>query len=242
LFHTSSEESPRVSKEWIEARKAEWGVDSPVYQTRVLGEFSESSEDLLIPLKWIEDATNRDGVPGAIEIGADIARFGSDQTVIVVRNGDTVVDIDIRNQEDTMETVGRIKRKIEEFKPTSVKIDVIGMGAGVVDRLNELGLNVVGVNVAESSSDKEKFQNLRAEIYWGLRTRFREGDIAVPDHDTLIGQLGNIKYKYNSRGQTIIESKEEMKKRGLKSPDVADAVCLAYHTVHADPEVSFTFM
>jgi phage terminase large subunit len=230
LFHTNSEQSPRVSSEWIEARKAEWGENSPLYQTRVKGEFSQSGEDLVIPLKWVEECVNRKGVGGAIEIGCDVARFGSDMTVMIVRNGENVVDLQSFSQQDTMETVGRLKNLIDQYKPLRTKVDVIGMGAGVVDRLKELGYDVIGVNVAESASNTEQFQSLRSEIYWGLRERFRDKAISIPNDDTLIGQLANIKYGYNSRGQTIIESKDEMKKRGLKSPDMADALALAYYS------------
>jgi hypothetical protein len=94
------------------------------------------------------------------------------------------------------------------------------------------------VNVGQKATDTERFFNLRAEIFWGLRERFRDGDISVPDDQELIGQLSNIKYKFDSRGRTRIESKDEMQKRGLKSPDKADAVALAFMgTVGVEPEI-----
>lgn len=228
LFHTRCQDSPLVSKDWIEERKNEWGEDSPVYQTRVLGEFSESGEDLLIPLRWIEAAVEKLVEEGQKEIGADVARFGDDKTVFCLRVGKKVDKIVQFGKEDTMSIVGRLKTLIDERKPSVVRIDEIGVGAGVVDRLKEQGYEIEGVNVGEKASNSEKFINLRAEVYWGLRERFQQGDISIPNDDDLIAQLSNIKYKYTSRGQLQIESKEEMKKRGLKSPDKADALVLAF--------------
>jgi len=228
IFHTSAIDSKRVSREWVESRKAEWGEDSPVYQTRVLGEFAESGEDNLIPLKWIEAAVNRDVDTGTVEIGGDIARFGSDRTVITVRDGKKLVAIQKYSKEDTMKTTGRFVEAIKKYKPENIKIDVIGIGAGVVDRLVEQGYEIDAVNVAEKADNTEKFLNRRAELYWGLRERFQQGDISIPDDESLIGELANIKYEFTSRGQIKIEAKEKMKKRGMRSPDLADAVMLAF--------------
>ena len=240
-FHTSCLDSPRVSRDWIEERKREWGEDSPIYQTRVLGEFAESGEDSLIPLKWIEDAVERSLEPqGRKELGVDVARFGSDKTAMVLRQGPKVLDIKVTGKEDTMQTTGRVVGMIKQYNPESVKVDSVGIGAGVVDRLLEQGYNqVVGVNVGERARNTEEFVNLRAEIYWGLRKRFEDGDIDIPDNEELIGQLANIRYNFNSRDQKIIEPKEKMKKRGLKSPDIADALALAF--MKADEELPFAF-
>ena len=228
IFHTSAVDSKRVNPEWVEARREEWGVDSPVYQTRVLGEFAESGEDNLIPLKWIESAVGRVVKDGTVDIGVDVARFGSDKTVIATRSGQRLVDLDTYSKEDTMKTTGRVIAAIKKHGPESVKVDVIGIGAGVVDRLLEQDQEVDGVNVAEKADDSEKFLNRRAELYWGLRERFQQGDVSIPDDEGLIGELANIKYEFTSRGQIKIEAKEKMKKRGMKSPDMADAVMLAF--------------
>ena len=231
-FHTSAVDSPRVSQDWVNDRRLEWGKDSPIYQTRVLGEFAESSDDTLIPLKWVEQAVGRKlETEGDKVLGVDVARFGDNKTVFALRRGAILDNLLSTGKEDTMQTAGRVRNFIKGQKPDKVKIDVVGVGGGVVDRLIELGEAVDGVNVGEKAGDKERFVNLRAEIFWGLRERFREGDISIPDDEELIGQLSNIKYKFDSRGRTKIESKEEMQKRGLKSPDKADAVALAFSGV-----------
>ena len=111
-----------------------------------------------------------------------------------------------------------------------VNLDIIGLGSGVYDRLIELKYKVNGVNVAEAArgKDKEKFANLRAEMYRNLASKFENGEISMPDDLELIAQLSSVKYKINSRGQLQMESKEDMKKRGTKSPDKADALALAF--------------
>ena len=108
------------------------------------------------------------------------------------------------------------------------QVDVIGLGGGVVDRLVEQHLPVVGVNVAERASEPERFANVRAEAFWYLRTLFERGAIMIPDSDNLILQLTSLKYKIvNSNGQIRLEEKEEMKKRLGVSPDLADSLMLA---------------
>lgn len=230
LHHTSSVDSPNVSREWIEGRKNAWGEDSAIYKNRVEGEFSDTSDDTLIPLKYIEEAVNKEVETGPDYYnGVDVARFGSDRTVVLLRNGQKVVKIKVVKQYDVMQVSGLVKGSIDTYNPIAVNIDVIGIGSGVVDRLKELGYkNIVGINVGAGARDSEKFKNLRAELYWGIRERFLQGDISIPDDEELIGELANIKYKYTSRNQILIESKDDIKKRGLKSPDKADALVLAF--------------
>jgi len=230
-FHTSSLDSQRVSRAWVEQRKQEWGEDSAVYINRVLGEFAESGQDALIPLSKIEAAVeNKDtSIEGKKKLGMDVARYGEDSTIIVRRQGNCVLKLSKFIKEDTMQSTGRLLTEMKDFGAELANIDAIGIGAGVVDRAAEQRDGIHGVNSAEGASDSEKFLNKRAEMYWGLRQRFLDGDISIPDDEELIGQLSNIKYKYNSRGQLQIESKDDMKKRGLKSPDKADALALAFY-------------
>jgi hypothetical protein len=128
-----------------------------------------------------------------------------------------------------MQTAGRITRKIKDEGIEYFNVDDIGVGGGVVDRCTEQDLPVHGINVGEAADDKEKFANRRAEIWWGLRERFRNQEISIPDDEVLIAQLSTIKYKYSSSGKIVVESKDDIKKRGLKSPDRADALGLAFY-------------
>jgi len=164
-------------------------------------------------------------------IGQDIARYGDDSSVAIVKRGNKVEWIDHWAKTNLMHTTGKVVNLIDRFKPSLVNLDIIGLGSGVYDRLVELKYKQVqGVNVAESArgEEKEKFANLRAEMYKNLSNKFENGEISIPDDLELIAQLSSVKYKINSRGQLQMESKEDMKKRGTKSPDKADALALAF--------------
>lgn len=220
-----------VTQEWVEEKRLKWGEDSPLWYSRVLGEFPEQGDDTLIPLAWIEAAQQRwqalaPGEP--IELGVDVARYGSDTTVIMLRQGSRAEIVTQLRGQNTMEIAGRTIEALRKTKATVAKVDVIGIGAGVVDRLEEQRYPVQEMNSSEAAYDNERFVNKRAEWYWALRERFQSGDIAIPPDDELASQLASLKYKFDSRGRIQIESKEEMRKRGLPSPDKADALMLAF--------------
>jgi len=232
--------SPKYPKEMAD----KYGLESNLYAIKVKGNFPKSETDTLISLDYIEDAFIRELRPvGEKLLGVDVARFGNDFTAFVVRQGKKVLRKEKYIKEDTMQTAGRVLRMIEEegIKPENVFIDVIGIGAGVVDRLREKeytergykkNYNVNGVNVGATAEDDEHFKNLRAEAYWQIRDWIKTADL-LRDDDFL--QLANIKYKYSSgkKGQLQIEAKEDMKKRGLLSPDVADALMLTFTNVQS---------
>jgi hypothetical protein len=128
-----------------------------------------------------------------------------------------------------MQTAGRVVDAVRRHSPAAVRVDEIGVGAGVLDRLRELGTQgVTGVNVAQRASRPEHFANLRAELYDGLRERFQQGRIAIPDDQALVAELASLKYSFTSSGQVRLEGKEDLRSRGLPSPDRADALMLAF--------------
>lgn len=235
---TGSLPNPKlITPEWAYDKFLKWGPNSPAYQARVLGDFPEGGDDTLIPIAWVEAAQTRwlDMEPGEpVEIGGDIARYGSDETVIAIRRGRRVEPLLAYSQKDTMETTGLVMAAHRETRAAGVKVDVIGIGAGVADRLKELKCPVAGVNVAESAREPERFKNLRAELWWNLRElldpnpRLNPDPIALPPDDQLLADLTNVKYRINSRGQVEVESKDEIKKRLGRSPDRGDAVVLAF--------------
>jgi hypothetical protein len=226
-----------VSPEWVEERKLRWGVTSPIYQSKVLGEFPDLSDDTLILPRWIEAAQKRT-LPRTRRpiIAADIARFGEDETVIMRREGGWVRTYRAHHKSDTMTTTGHIVNAMRDIDDeqgkndrVSAVVDVPGVGGGVVDRLAELDLPVVPYNGGEAPIDEERFVNSRAEDYWTLRERFEQGEVDIdPDDDKLAAQLGSIKWGIDSRGRIKIESKDDMRKRGLPSPDRADAMAIAF--------------
>ena len=221
-----------------------WGPDSPAYQARVLGQFPTEADDTLIPLAWIEASMEREAPDGMVpvELGVDVARFGSDKTVIATRCGPRVLPLQVYAKQDTMETTGHAIIEYKERQATAIKVDVIGMGAGVVDRLAEQQYPVYGINVAESPRDPERFSDLRSELWWLLRDllnpdpRLNPYPISLPKDDELLGDLCGIKYKITSKGQIRVEGKDDMKKRIKRSPDRGDAVVLAFTPVMPAPE------
>lgn len=226
-----------VGQEWVEERKRRWGETSPLYVSKVLGQFPDVSDDTLISPKLIREAQQRE-LPGMArgQFGADIADQGADETTLY-RNRGGVIRFVYRAHKDTpMATAGKIKRHLDETPGVPVQVDSIGVGSGVLDRLVEQALPAHPFNAANSAYDPIHYKNRRAEAWWGMRTLFEEGLIDLdPDDDELAAQLGSIKYKVDSAGRIQIESKEEMKKRGLPSPDRADGAMMSCVPVPSTP-------
>ena len=222
-----------ITPQWVADRYKAWGENSAPYQVRVMGNFPQQGEDTLIPLLWIELAMERwedepEGKP--VQLGVDVAAFGSDKTVIAVRKGKKITALNVYSQKNTRETTGLVIQHAADNGTRKVAVDEIGIGRGVVDSLEEEGFYDVGVNVAEKSRDSERYHNLRAELWWHLRELLdpEKEPIALPPDDELLSELASVKYKIDARGAIQIESKEDMKKRLGHSPDRADAVVLAF--------------
>ena len=199
----------------------------------MLGNFPRQGEDTLIPLIWLELAMERwedepDGKP--IQLGVDVAAYGSDKTVIAVRYGKRLKELHVYSQKNTRETCGIVQQIARENSTIKICVDEIGIGRGVVDSLEEYGYEEVGVNVAEKSSDSERWHNLRAELWCNLRELLDpdKDAIALPPDDELLAELASVKYKIDARGAIQIESKDDMRKRLGHSPDRADAVVLSF--------------
>lgn len=220
-----------ITKEDVEKFRIRYGEDSDVYRVRVLGEFPGQDSNSLISIDDISKAIQREvNVLSQWEkkMGVDVARFGDDRSAIIIRQMEKVIRKEVFSSLDTMEITGRVLKiaKEEQIKADNIFIDVIGIGAGVYDRMKEQGWKANAVNVAESPKDKENYINLRAELYADkVKEWIKTADL--PNDDDFY-ELANIKYKFNSTGKLQIESKEEMKKRGLESPDVADALMLTF--------------
>ncbi len=159
-------------------------------------------------------------------IGVDPAIGDNDRCAIIKRKGRVAYDVESLRNYNTMELAGKLKGMIDREKPAKVFIDCIGIGAGVVDRLQEMGYSCVeGINVARTANDKDKFANLRAELWWEMRDWLMgELPVQIPDEDELHRDLCSLGYKHRSNGQLLIESKAELKARGMPSPDLADAL------------------
>jgi hypothetical protein len=233
--HISHEDSPRVTQQYAEDMADKYGIDSNVYKVRVLGEFPSTDDDSIISLEDMSSAIDRDIVQDTsteIVWGLDVARFGMDRTALAKRQGHRLLEpIQSWHGKDTMEVAGMIALEYESthHKPISINVDVIGIGAGVVDRLKELGLPVRGINVAEVPAiNNGRFQRLRDELWFAVRDWFSEKQCRIPKDDDLIGELSAVKYQILSSGKIKVEGKDEMKKRGVRSPDLADSLCLTF--------------
>lgn len=194
--------------------------------------FLSSITDTFIQVEHVVKARNTTvDSESHLVIGVDPARKGDDRTAIIRRRGRRAYKLETHYNIDTMELAGIVKRIIEQEHPKRVCIDSIGIGAGVVDRLHELGYDIVeGVNVARKASDPAVYKNLRAELWDMMREWFtQEMPVSIPDSDELQTDLVGLGYKYDSSDKLQIESKEDAKKRGLLSPDTSDALMLTFY-------------
>jgi hypothetical protein len=222
-----------TTRRWVHDRLYEWGVDHPSWQSRVRGQFPDQSEDALISLAWLEMAKYSQEQPADADpwcAGVDVAGPGDAETVLVVRHGKRVELMRCWTQDDPRGEVLAALAPYKERKIT-VNVDVIGIGYNFALHIADSGYTVNHINVGSAPQDKEKYANAKAEYYWGLRERFQAGAVVGIEDETTIGQLAGIRYKPTARGQTAIESKEDARKRGVKSPDRAEAVMLAFATL-----------
>jgi hypothetical protein len=241
-LHWDGEESPLVSRKYVDDMAKKYGRESPIFQVRVKGNFVTAS-DGIISLAMCESARNRDVMQSGNKViwGLDVARFGDDSTALAKRKGNYQLE-PVREWygKDTMQTVGMLKVEYDDAieKPVLICIDVIGLGAGVVDRAKEIGLPVRGVNVAESPSDDEQYERLRDELWFKGRDWLNTRDCKLCDDDALIGELTTPRYQILSSGKIKVESKSDMKKRGVKSPNCADAWLNTFANVGAEKQFS----
>ena len=216
------------------------GPQSSVYQTRVLGQFPEEADDTLIPLRDVEAAVKRQSqIPTDTPpvMGVDVARFGNDKTVIIIRHGPKVIYIDELRKSDIVNTTGAVVTAALKYKVKNVIVDEIGVGAGVLDNLKaDKRFDAIGLNGSNSPNNTELYLNKRVEVFDGLRQRFADGDISIPNDPELISQLASLTYKYNARGQLQLESKDQIRSTGRQSPDKADAIALAFTSDFAMPQ------
>lgn len=224
-----------VSEEWVEERKKRWGVKSPIYQSKVLGKFPEISDFTLFTPKILREAQAKDLTAEAKldegRLGVDVARFGDAKTAIYRNRGGRIRCLKTMHMADTMETADTVFSILRPFRGrVPANVDVIGVGGGVFDRLKQMGAYVQSFNASESAWDTERFLNRRAEAYWLVREMGERGELDLPEpgeDDDLIAQMGSIKWKIGPGGRIQIESKEDMKARGMPSPDLADAAIMA---------------
>lgn len=245
-FRVACTDSKRVDPEWIREQAASYGVNSAFYQARVQGEFPANEDEVLCPRAIVEPATtaplpNRTREDYATAVwGLDVARFGPDSTVLIKRVGSSIPDVPtIWRAVDLMHIVGAVKVDYTslptDMRPLAICVDVVGLGSGVVDRLVELGLPALGINASESPASLGQYYRLRDELYGRMRDWFETRAVVIPNHNRLINEITSIRYRFTSDGRMRVESKDEMKRRGLASPDCADALALTFAAMTDGP-------
>ena len=207
----------------------EYGPDSSQAYVEVYGQFPDAGDDQFIGLQVVEDAMAREKYKDSsapIIVGVDPARFGADNTVIAVRQGRDIVTLKRYKGDDTMTVVGHVIEAIEQYKPALVVIDEGGLGAGIVDRLKEQRYKVKGVNFGNRSKNPIMYGNLRAQMWGDMREWLKTA--SIPNDRFLKTDLISPMMKPDSKGTIFLESKKDMKSRGLASPDAADAIAVTF--------------
>jgi phage terminase large subunit len=249
-IHVSSEDSPRVSRNWVRDMEEKWGRDSNVFRVRVLGLFPKSTDDTFIPESLVARAIGRERLKitesSPREMGIDVARFGSDDTAIVIRIGGNVEYMFKKNGMALYTTLGYVLHFTRQFKITSIKVDDSGVGGGLTElmqnskELREMGVTVVPVQFGGAG---DAFHRDTSAMMWShVRELLTKNEMMIPSvvaAYTLKDQLTKRRYSFNERGRIVLESKDHMKGRRVPSPDYADALVLAFWTGHNVPNAEY---
>ena len=226
-----------IQRRWVRERYDAWWngsiETSPLWASRVLGDWPSQSSNALIGLAWLEAARQSAGdTGGPITVGVDVAGPGEDSSAACVACDGVALETESWHMPDPR---GPIVAMLNKYRPRlkRVRVDSAGIGYGLCLHLQDLGFPVEQVNVGSASSAPERYTNLKAELFWDLRDRFKAGQIRGLD-DASVGQLGTLNYELSPKGQIAIESKQDMRRRGVKSPDRGDAVMLAFATANND--------
>jgi hypothetical protein len=231
-------DDPRKNKDWKDKKLRE--VGEVIFAQEYDIDYDASLPNIVIPNKFIRDCVNIDvDDSGAIIAGLDVADDGEDKNSICIKKGNKVLFIDEWSGLDVGQTTLKAIQYCIEYKAEILNYDSIGVGAGVkatVNLVKPQNLECIAVSVAESPTDgkygdktnKDTFLNLRAELWWKMRDRIKKQEISLPNDCDLISELSKPLYFFNEKGKIQIESKKDMRKRGIKSPNKADSLLLAF--------------
>jgi phage terminase large subunit len=239
-LHWDSRNSRLVDKSMPEYFARKYGLDSNIYRIRVEGNPPLQDDTTLIPLWTAEQCIGQEFEVAEDEplyLGVDVARYGDDSSIILPRRGLMIFPWETFRKLNTIDLGGFISQTYQDRDANGCAIDVIGVGAGVADWLEKHHMkNLYQVNVTNSSSNIAKFHRLRDELWCRVRDNCLLGKYSFPDTkilgeeetlgQALASELASPRYKFNKHGGIIVESKPDMKARGVASPNIADALCL----------------
>jgi len=241
----------RMEMPWLIASKERWGETSSIYMNKALGEFAQSEEDSLIPLLWVEQSMGRweraksKRKPNADSIGVDVARMGGDKTVIALKYGNFVDELDKHGMITTSKGTGIVMNHMKNNPGCIAHIDIIGVGAGVFDRVSEdfnfqdgfdsadrvFAFHVQSKTDFVDENEVWEFKNLYSAAWWNLRQMLDpdkgEDALILPNDSDLKQELMKFRYSVDSNGRIYVLSKEKVKEELGRSPDCADAVVMA---------------
>jgi phage terminase large subunit len=237
-FHWTCEGHPRISEDFIRDMEERYGKGSNDYRVRVQGEFPRSDADAVIPYEVLQLALERDIGPTNTKPiwGLDVARKGGDRSALAKRAGNVLLEpVKSWKDKETMELCGLVMKEWSETpaeqRPDAICVDAIGLGAGVADRLRELGLPAFAINVSESPAFGDTYLNLKAELWHGkAREWFMARTCSLKGDKRLAAELNMPAIAYTSSGKLKVEGKDEVRKKNLdrRSPDLADAFVLTF--------------
>jgi hypothetical protein len=214
-------------QQWI----TDYGEDSDFVRVRVRGIFPRSGTLQFISEELLDQAQARtpEGYHGAPRVlGADVARYGDDQTVLLLRQGVHIEHVWAYRELNTMQVASRVVEIAERDQLDAIFIDEVGIGAGVVDRVRQLGWQVIGVNAGAAASEPKRYYNLRAEMWAKLREWLEHGGCLPLHPQQLRDDLKGPTYGYAGEMVLQLEKKDDMKARGLASPDFGDSLALTF--------------
>jgi hypothetical protein len=221
-----------TNKQEIAEQLAEYGDDSDFARVRVKGQFPRAGSLQFIASDIVDramvfEAPYESFFQMPIVIGVDVARYGDDKSIICMRQGRKILELKKYRELSTMQLAAEVASCIREFRPIITFVDGVGVGAGVVDRLRMLGHEIIEVNGGQKPFDDETYFNKRAEMWDRMKIWLRTS-ADIPNDADLRNSLIGIEYGYNEKEQMRLERKQDMKKRGLESPDEGDAIAMTF--------------
>jgi hypothetical protein len=228
--------APRIDPAWAKAQIEKYGRDNPWVLVNVFGQFPPAQSNSLLGVEHVEAARRRVPPRGTVDaspkiLGVDVAREGDDRSVIFLRQGPASWEPKVFRNLDLMALSGHVASIIVKHQPDAVFVDMTGLGAGVVDRLRQLGHQVTGIHFGGKAAPwagEPAFQNMRCAMWWRMAEWVKEQG-SLPDTAELVSELTAPTFSYaNAKGLFELETKDSLKARGLTSPDLADALALTF--------------